>query len=74
MATGKNTSIYISTELAQAIKASGKKPVELIWRGLETLRPRAVEVLAGPHQASCPPHPKARIQKGLCMACGTHVG
>lgn len=26
-----------------------------------------------PQPASCP-HPKARINKGLCGACGTHVG
>jgi hypothetical protein len=22
----------------------------------------------------CPPHPKARVIKGLCGACGTHTG
>lgn len=22
----------------------------------------------------CPPHPKARVHRGFCGACGTHVG
>ena len=34
---GKRTSIYLTTELDEAITASGHKISELIWRGLSTL-------------------------------------
>jgi hypothetical protein len=27
-----------------------------------------------PGPAQCPPHPSARVHKGLCGACGTNVG
>ena len=34
-------------------------------------KPRAAEFR---EPASCPPHPKARVLKGLCGACGRQVG
>lgn len=35
----------------------------------------AVNVTPGePAPKTCPPHPKARVNKGLCGACGRNVG
>lgn len=56
---GKRTSVYLTDELAAAVKASGLPLAVLLWRGLGT--------------AECD-HPKARVIKGLCGSCGTNVG
>jgi hypothetical protein len=82
---GKKTSVYLSDELAERVRASGASPAELIRRGLDAAGPEPLEVMLrrvltavleerdAPAQADCP-HPKARIVKGLCNACGTYVG
>jgi hypothetical protein len=90
---GKKTSVYLSDELAERVRASGVSPAELIRRGLDASEPEPLEVMLrrvltavlderdafldernALAQAGCPPHPKARIVKGLCGACGTYVG
>lgn len=72
------TSVYLSRERAAAIEASGLTLIDLIDLGLQsaqasgnvsTSQRRREQAMAG----SCP-HPPARRAKGLCMACGTHVG
>lgn len=77
---GKRTSIYLTTELAAAISASGKPLAELLWRGLDSLpladqaelrlTPGEVQQLEA--ALDCP-HPRARVHKGLCGLCGTNV-
>ena len=90
------TSVYLSSELATAWKASGRSLTDLVRAGLAadtepieaTLR-RVIreEIAALPLAADLPlgrpsrsgadagecPHPKARVIKGLCGACGTNV-
>ena len=67
--------VYLSKSREAAVKASGKTLAELIDLGLEAL---SYEQAAGSqparHRRQCPPHPPARIHKGLCGACGTNVG
>jgi len=43
-AMGKKTSIYLSDELAEAVKASGVRPAELIRRGLDVREPMPPEI------------------------------
>jgi len=77
MPQGKNTSVYLNAELREAVEASGRKITELIWRGIEMLNmenaARAQPLTAEDLHEPCT-HPRARRQKGLCMACGSHVG
>jgi hypothetical protein len=72
--------VYLSDELAAAVKASGVPLAELVRRGLA-----ATPMLPfGDEWGDLPPgeqptrdnpaeqctHPPGRILKGLCMACG----
>lgn len=82
------TSVYLTEDLAAAAKAAGVSLSELIRRGLAAGEPEPLEALirrvvreeltaakgspAGNAQPC--PHPKARISKGLCGACGQHAG
>ena len=90
------TSVYLSSELAAAWKASGRSLTDLVRAGLAadtepieaTLRrvireeiaalPAGAGLLPSRPAHSGPagdcPHPKARVHKGLCGACGTNVG
>jgi hypothetical protein len=82
---GRKTSVYLSDELAERVRASGVSPAELIRRGLDAGEPEPLEVMLrrvlasvlgdrdAPPEPECP-HPKARIVKGLCNACGSYVG
>jgi len=73
--------VYLTDELAAAVKASGVPLAELVRRGLaatptlpfgdewEVLPPG--ERPAQDQAAERCTHPPGRILKGLCMACGT---
>ena len=50
--------------LAEAVAAVTAPPLDLT-----PVIP--VAVITGKGERQCPPHPKARINKGLCGACGT---
>jgi hypothetical protein len=74
--------VILSKQREAAVAASGKTLVELIDLGLETvsyaesaerLVPDLLARRAPLTPANCK-HPRARRAKGLCMACGTHVG
>ena len=51
-------------EFIRAVAAENAPPPAPAWS------PKSRPPIAG----QCPPHPKGRIHKGLCGACGTHVG
>jgi len=70
---------------ARPRRAAPRKPTEaekdaarIVTRrmtGAEMPAVPAAEPSRGQDRASeCPPHPKGRVLKGLCGACGTHVG
>ena len=42
---GKRTSVYLSDELAERVKASGLAPAELMRRGLDAGEPEPLEAL-----------------------------
>ncbi|HEV2255380.1 MAG TPA: hypothetical protein VGS06_19540 [Streptosporangiaceae bacterium] len=80
---GRKTSVYLSDELADRVKASGVAPAELIRRGLDAGEPEPLEamlrrvlrsVLDERDAGQDCLHPPARVHKGLCGACGTYVG
>jgi hypothetical protein len=78
---GKRTSVYLTDELAAAVKASGVPLAELVRRGLAAtpMLPFDDQPADGPSGDRPAPdnagdacaHPPGRILKGLCMACGT---
>ena len=67
---GRRTSVYLTEELDEAVKASGLPLPDLLWRAVgahpKTAIPRR------PADADCA-HPKGRLQKNgtYCPACGT---
>jgi len=74
--------IFLSQSREAAIAASGKSILDLIDLGLEaagreklahTVQPGPDNYRSRPTRDTCK-HPPARRAKGLCMACGTHVG
>jgi hypothetical protein len=77
-------SARVDTELLDAVtarvKARGENITDVIERGfrayLDPLDTRQLLPHAGPAQSaggSACPHPKARVFKGLCYACGRAV-
>jgi hypothetical protein len=70
--------VYLNKDRERLVEQSGKTLLELIDLGLEAA---GYEAAASAQPASRAPltrdtckHPPARRAKGLCMACGTHVG
>lgn len=81
---GKKTTVYLSGDREDAIKASGRTLLDIIDLGLQAIHggkvvdvgttdgnPRAARERPSP--SACK-HPRARRAKGLCMACGTYQG
>ena len=71
---GRRTSVYLSEDLAVAIDALGTPLPDLLREAVaaRTGKPPAL-LRPRPGVRDCE-HPKARITKGLCNACGTYVG
>lgn len=63
------TSVYLSQTRAAAAAATGKDLLQLIDDGIAANMP-VVRDAAG---TVCPPHPRRRVMKGLCGACGRNV-
>jgi hypothetical protein len=88
-AVGKRTSVYLSDDLAAAVRASGVPLGELIRRGLEADIGRAIAQTAAAAQEPVPaaavavttppkarrrcPHPGTRVIGGWCGECGVVV-
>jgi hypothetical protein len=92
---GVKTSVYLTPELAERVKADGRSLRDLAVSALDAAQPTPLEAVveaaaergaerairrlltdALPESASADtdcPHPKARVNKGLCGACGQHV-
>ena len=86
---GSKSSVYLTDEMAARWRATGLPLSEILRRGLDAGEPPAIEVIVrrvireelaeagSPRERAGPPdcpHPKARVHKGLCGACGTHAG
>ena len=84
---GKKTSVYLSDEQAERLRASSLPLAEVIRRGLDAVAPEQPDLEAMlrriireelaavvPAASDDCPHPPARINKGLCGNCGTYVG
>ena len=73
---GKRTSVYLPGDVAALAAASPLTLAELVTRGLACTghatpaAPRARGMVAG---ELCR-HPRARVHRGLCGACGVNVG
>ena len=67
---GRRTSVYLTEELDEAVKASGLPLPDLLWRAIGA-HPKTV-TSRRTADADCP-HPKGRLQKNgtYCPACGT---
>jgi hypothetical protein len=80
---GRHVTVTVRLTAAEAAsidKARGNSKRETFLRaaGLASARALAAERKAGlvevPEPKGCPPHPKRRVVKALCGACGRNVG
>lgn len=82
-ADGASVNGFIVAAIEEKLRRRGSgstAPAAPVKRGSTTRKPREAPAPAArfvaaekPESATCP-HPKARINKGLCGACGTYVG
>lgn len=81
--TGRHVTVNVrltSAEAAAVDRARGTSKRETFLRaaGLAVARAQAAEKKPGflevPEPKACPPHPKRRVLRGLCGACGRNVG
>jgi hypothetical protein len=76
----RSVRVQLDDDLDAAVRASGVSVTELVRRGL-TVKTRAKRAVAPKAPAGVPltrtgdpcPHPKARVNKGLCGGGGTRV-
>jgi hypothetical protein len=73
---GKRASIYISDYDSQRLLASGLSLIDVLRAGFDAIEHQPAKVtprtLARPTPALLPPcpHPRSRVHKGMCGACG----
>lgn len=81
--TGRHVTVTVrltGAEAAQLDRARGTSKRETFLRvaGLAAARAKVAEKKPGfievPEPKACPPHPRRRVLRGLCGACGRNVG
>jgi hypothetical protein len=72
---GRRTSVYLTEDLASAIDALGAPLPDLLREAVAARTGQRVAAPVRPRRdvSDCD-HPQGRRLKGLCNACGTHVG